>query len=228
MRLSSKYILTNTIAIITASLVLTMTSCVNPDQSVPFHSQTSLSDDGDLITANDITGYEIEAVASSFEFDLRSGVVGPQLPPPNAVHHPDILKALKKLLEGPCLKDAEKIFEKLLSEIDLRIKRLSELLQKETDQDKIDKLQKRIEALEELEKEIKLKKDECAQGVSKCSDKFKENLIKEIARLEDKIKELDDKISKEQNEKRKDHLEREVERFSKIKDRLRELLDKCK
>lgn len=207
------------------SLVIT-TSCVNPVQN-DVMTNPSLSNTGD--DATEITLYDIESVADSFDLESRSGSGSSSghVPPIAGRHHHDIIKGLKKLLEGPCLKNSDKIFEALLDEIDKRIQKLSDLLIKESDPDKIEKLQKRIDLLEKLEEEIKLKKEECAKGISNCSDKFKEGIIREISRVEDKIKDLDTKIANEKDPKKKEHLEKLVERLEKVLLKLKDVLAKC-
>ncbi len=152
----------------------------------------------------------------------------PGLLPPSHQKRIDHIKlVLKGLLDGPCPQNADVIFEKLITVIKKRIDDLSIVLVKAVDQQVIEKLRERIEILEELEKKIVEKKEDCANGAASCTDQFKEKIEDLLVDVDILIEDLESQIAEEQSDEKKLELEKSLIRAQSEKIRLQEILSKC-
>ncbi len=214
---------------------LIFTSCLQQNESSVENKEVIVDPP---IQNSNIEQYDIEEVAEVYQ-ELSVPVnhlsIGPDdsgkdrglLPPPSHEKREHIKKLLKGLLEGPCPKNADEIFSRIIDGLQRRIEHLSDLLAKASDNNVIEKLKNRIEVLEELEVKLEEKKDECAAGTAECSEKFKEHIEKRIAEVSKVITELESKIAAEQNAVKKEYLERLLERMKSLKAHLEEVLAKC-
>lgn len=221
-------------------LVFSLMSCLENKQEVSSSSnvEEKLTQPG--ITPNELEQYDIEEVASIYqEFAIRVNQLasssddsneeldkGP-LPPVDHKRRVGIRNLLKGLLDGPCHKNADVVFDRIMENVQKRIDHLSGLLLKAQNPFDIEKLKRRIEVLEELEKKLIEKKEDCANGTADCSDAFQKHLESKIANLDKAIEALEAKILAEQNPLKKEHLEKILERSQELKARLQELLSKC-
>ena len=220
-------------------LLFSLVSCLQKDEKAANSSvEENLTPPG--ITPHQLEQYDIEEVASIYqEFAMPVNYVSllpntsPDkskegiLPRPDHKKREEIRNLLKGLLDGPCPKNADEIFDRFIEMVQKRIDHLSELLLKATDPSMIEKIKHRIEVLEELEKKLIEKKEDCANGTANCSDEFQAKIELQITKLDKSIEELEQKILTEQNELFKEHLEKLLERALELKARLQELLAKC-
>lgn len=174
-----------------------------------------------------IEQYDIEEVAGVYNQQVEA--ISVALTPPHNDHKrgEHIRSLLKGLLEGPCLKNSDEILSRVIAILDKRINHLSGLLLKATDPLVIEKIKDRIESLEELEKKLIERKEDCANGVAECSDQIKQKLENLINKLDLLIADLEKKIDLIKDDKKKEHLEKMLNRAQSERTRLQDILSKC-
>jgi len=215
-----------------------LSSCLQQqDESSATGNEENLTQPG--IVAHELEQYDIEEIASVYqEFSIpvnhiyaATGSTIDQgnglLPPPDHKKREHIRNLLRGLLEGPCLKHASVVFDRIIESVQKRILFLSSLLIRSTEPLVIEKIKQRIELLEDLEKKLYEKKEDCADGISECTENFKTRLTHNIEELSITILELEKKILDEQDPVKKEHLEKVLEKTSELKTRLQEVLSRC-